>query len=122
MNNKHSSLLLLIFTVHLFFLSSCCSTSRPFYCVEGADNNGKAWNILFPANTTVTTSNLKILDESVVALEAKVPVITMSADNTSLQTEVKKITAIPYYTWCNRGSNQMQVWLPVRINDVKLNY
>ncbi|HMC84544.1 MAG TPA: beta-L-arabinofuranosidase domain-containing protein [Chitinophagaceae bacterium] len=92
------------------------------YCVEGADNNGKAWNILFPENTTVTTVNYKILDEPVIALQANVPVITTGADNASLQTEVKKVTAIPYYTWCNRGSNQMQVWLPVKINDVKLNY
>lgn len=92
------------------------------YCVEGADNNGKAWNILFPANTAVTTINYTILDEPVIALEANVPVITTGADAASLQTEVKKITAIPYYTWCNRGSNQMQVWLPVKINDVKLNY
>jgi DUF1680 family protein len=92
------------------------------YCVEGADNNGKAWNILFPENTTVTTVNYKILDEPVIALQANVPVITTGADNASLHTEVKKVTAIPYYTWCNRGSNQMQVWLPVKINDVKLNY
>ncbi|MEP6748710.1 MAG: beta-L-arabinofuranosidase domain-containing protein [Bacteroidota bacterium] len=92
------------------------------YCVEGADNNGKAWNILFPANTTVTTASYKILDEPVIALQADVPVITMGADAASLLTEIKKITAIPYYTWCNRGSNQMQVWLPVKINDVKLNY
>jgi DUF1680 family protein len=92
------------------------------YCVEGADNNGKAWNILFPANTSVTAINYTILDEPVIALEANVPVITTGADAASLQTEVKKITAIPYYAWCNRGSNQMQVWLPVKINDVKLNY
>ncbi|MEP6726514.1 MAG: beta-L-arabinofuranosidase domain-containing protein [Bacteroidota bacterium] len=92
------------------------------YCVEGADNNGKAWNIVFPVKTQVTSVPYKILDEQVVALEATVPVITMAPDSYSLQTETKKITAIPYYTWCNRGSNQMQVWLPVKINDVKLNY
>ena len=92
------------------------------YCVEGADNNGKAWNIIFPANTRVDTIGYKILDEPVIALSANVPVITMGEDAGSLQTTVKRITAIPYYTWCNRGSNQMQVWLPVKINDVKLNY
>ena len=25
-----------------------------------------------------------------------------------------RITAIPYYTWGNRGLNQMRVWLPER--------
>jgi len=92
------------------------------YCVEGADNNGKAWNMIFPGNTIIETKNYKILDEPVIALEATVPVITTGADAASLKTENKKITAIPYYTWCNRGSNQMQVWLPVKINDIKLNY
>jgi len=92
------------------------------YCVEGADNSGKAWNILFPANTAVATIDYKVLDEPVIALEANVPVITTGSDGISLATENKKITAIPYYTWCNRGSNPMQVWMPVRINDVKLNY
>jgi uncharacterized protein len=92
------------------------------YCVEGADNNGKAWNILFPEKTMVSTLSYQILDEPVIALEASVPVITTGADGISLQTQIKKITAIPYYTWCNRGSNPMQVWMPVKINDVKLNY
>lgn len=92
------------------------------YCVEGADNNGKAWNILFPESTAVNTLPYHVLDEPVTALEASVPVLTTGADGISVQVETKKITAIPYYTWCNRGSNQMQVWMPVRINDVKLNY
>lgn len=92
------------------------------YCVEGADNNGKAWNILFPEKTVVSTTSYQVLDEPVIALEAMVPVITTGADGMSLQTQTKKITAIPYYTWCNRGSNAMLVWMPVKINDVKLNY
>ena len=92
------------------------------YCVEGADNNGKAWNIIFPGATTVDTIQFQVLDEPVTALDATVPVITVGADGASLQTNRTKIRAIPYYTWCNRGSNQMQVWMPVSINDVKLNY
>jgi len=92
------------------------------YCAEGADNGGKAWNIIFPEKTEVATITGKILDEPVVLLEATVPVVITAADGFSLQTINKKITAIPYYTWCNRGSNQMQVWLPVKINDIKVNY
>ncbi len=92
------------------------------YCVEGADNNGKAWNILMPENTPVTTGNENILTESVVTLQAMVPVIDISQDGLNIQTTKKSITAIPYYTWCNRGSNPMQVWLPTSIKDIKLNY
>lgn len=92
------------------------------YCVEGADNNGKAWNIILPEKTSFTASPEKVLDEPIVSLKASVPVVTVNADGTALATEMKTITAIPYYTWANRGKNEMQIWLPVKIKDVKINY
>ncbi len=92
------------------------------YCLEGADNNGKAWNIIIPENTEFKTMDHKVLDESVQALTAEVPVVIVNDDGTSLRTETKKIIAIPYYTWANRGKNEMQVWLPTTIKDVKINY
>ena len=92
------------------------------YCVEGADNNGKAWNIIVPENTKFESIDYKVLDESVKALTANVPVVTVSEDGTLLKTEKQKIIAIPYYTWANRGKNEMQVWLPTKIKDVKINY
>jgi DUF1680 family protein len=92
------------------------------YCIEGADNNSKAWDVIIPENTKFETKDYKILDENVKALTAEVPVVTVGADGISLKTEMKKIIAIPYYTWANRGKNEMQVWLPTKITDVKLNY
>ena len=92
------------------------------YCIEGADNNGKAWNVIIPEHTKFETTDYKVLDEPVKALTAEVPVITVGEDGLSLKTEKKKIIAIPYYTWANRGKNEMQVWLPTKITDVKLNY
>jgi DUF1680 family protein len=92
------------------------------YCVEGTDNNGQAWNMIVPEETIFTDTSYFILTDPVVALKAEVPVVTVSADGLNLQTEKKKIIAIPYYTWANRGQSQMQVWLPVSIKDVKLNY
>ena len=92
------------------------------YCVEGADNNGKAWNIIVPENTRFTVIDHKVQDESVKALTAEVPVVTVGSDGLSLKTEMKKIIAIPYYAWANRGKNEMQVWLPVKIADIKINY
>ena len=92
------------------------------YCIEGADNNGKAWNIVIPENTEFTKIDYKVLDEPVKALTAEAPVITVGEDGLSLKTEKKKIIAIPYYTWANRGKNEMQVWLPTKITDVKINY
>lgn len=92
------------------------------YCVEGADNNGKAWNLLFPATADIVTTSYQVVDEPVIALRASVPVLSTSPDGLSVSTEQQQITAIPYYTWCNRGSNPMQVWMPVKINDVKINH
>ena len=92
------------------------------YCVEGADNNGKAWNIILPENTSFRYADLKVLDEPVVALLASVPVVMVNPDGVSIKTETKTITAIPYYAWANRGKNEMQVWLPTKIKDVKINY
>jgi DUF1680 family protein len=91
------------------------------YCVEGADNDGKAYNILLPTDSKIEEQPMRILDEQVVALATTVPTIQIGVDGKSIQTVAKKILAIPYYTWCNRGSNQMQVWLPTTIKDVKLN-
>ena len=92
------------------------------YCVEGTDNNGKAWNIIIPENTVFETIDYKVQNEPVKALTAEVPVVIVNEDGTSLRTEKKKIIAIPYYTWANRGKNEMQVWLPTKIKDVKINY
>lgn len=91
------------------------------YCVESTDNDGHAWNILLPDNAALSTTDKTILTEPVVAIQASVPVVTVSEDGHSVQTQNKTITAIPYYTWCNREQSQMQVWLPTKIKDIKIN-
>jgi DUF1680 family protein len=86
------------------------------YCVEGADNNGKAWNLVIPDNTNISTSEHTVLSEPVIALKADLPVLEIAADSVTVTTRMKPITAIPYYVWANRGSNEMQVWLPRKVN------
>ena len=92
------------------------------YCVEGADNNDKAWNILAPVNTQFQIEKFSVLDEPVVSIVGELPVIVTGEDRMSINTQKTKVRAIPYYTWCNRGSNAMQVWLPTSIKDIKINY
>ncbi len=92
------------------------------YCVEGADNNAKAWNIVAPSNAAFKAENFSVLDEKVVSLIADLPVLEISSDGLSAKTSNQKVRAIPYYTWCNRGSNPMQIWLPISLKDVKINY
>jgi DUF1680 family protein len=92
------------------------------YCVEGADNKEGVWNVTVPKNTNFTATDYKILDESVIALQAEVPSAKANENGDGVKIEKRKITAIPYYCWANRGANDMQVWLPTRIKEVKINY
>lgn len=92
------------------------------YCVEGVDNDGKAWNILMPDNTDFEVVEFNVMDEKVMAIKADMSVLKVSEDGSKILMEKKKITAVPYYTWANRGQNEMQVWLPTKIKDLKINY
>jgi uncharacterized protein len=91
------------------------------YCVEGADNKEGVWNLLLPENSTFSEMNYAILDEPVVALQTEVPSAYPDANGKGITIRQRKITAIPYYCWANRGANDMQVWLPTRIKEVKIN-
>ncbi|NDC77631.1 MAG: glycoside hydrolase family 127 protein [Chitinophagia bacterium] len=92
------------------------------YCVEGTDNEGHAWNLVVPENTAFDTASLHIADERVTTVTANVPVLTIAPDGQSAQTEIRRMTAIPYYAWANRGKTEMQVWLPTAIREIKINY
>jgi len=91
------------------------------YCVEGADN-GDVWNIFLPADAKFVEKSHQVSSEQVIALQTKVMSAKASADEKSIIIEKRRITAIPYYAWANRGPNSMQVWLPTKIRDVKINY
>ncbi|HQQ98668.1 MAG TPA: glycoside hydrolase family 127 protein [Cyclobacteriaceae bacterium] len=91
------------------------------YCVEGADNNGKAWDLILPDGVAFKTAYQKDLLEGVTTIQFQAPTVQISGDGQAVTTEVKTITAIPYYAWCNRGQNSMQVWLPRKIKDIKIN-
>lgn len=89
------------------------------YCIEGADNDGKALNIVMTPDTKLTTVESTVLNEPVIALKGEVIAANIAPDKMSILTQKRTITAIPYYAWCNRGSNQMQVWIPVSFPDLK---
>jgi len=68
------------------------------------------------------TEKFSVLDENVISIVGDLPVIQTNADGSSISTQKTKVRAIPYYAWCNRGSNPMQVWLPTSVKDIKINY
>ncbi len=92
------------------------------YCVEGADNKEGVWNLIFPGNTHFTTTAYKILDEPVIAIQAELASAVANKSGDGIEIQKRKVTAIPYYCWANRGANAMQVWLPTKIREVKINY
>jgi DUF1680 family protein len=92
------------------------------YCVEGADNKDGVWNIVVPEKTKFTEIDHKVLDEPVIALQAEALSAVPGENGHGIKMEKRKITAIPYYCWANRGANAMQVWLPTKIREIKINY
>jgi uncharacterized protein len=92
------------------------------YCVEGTDNDGKAWNFVVPENVKFETTYRIDLLGGVNTIKFNGLVAGISADGKRIETIEKTITAIPYYSWNNRGKSEMQVWLPVSFNDIKINY
>ena len=70
------------------------------YCFEDADNAIGAEKISISSRAKFQIEPSTILDEPILSL-------------TTNMGDGNKIEAIPYYTWCNRGSNGMRVWIPV---------
>ena len=89
------------------------------YCAEWPDNNGKTSNIIIPASANFTTEFKPALLNGVTVLKTEVPaVIINGAENIS--TVKQSFTAIPYYSWANRGKGEMMVWFPTQIKDIDL--
>ncbi len=91
------------------------------YCVEGVDNYNDVWNIVLPSTAAFSTAPFQIKDEKIISLVATLPVTEIIDEGKSMRVVEKPVRAIPYYAWCNRGSSPMQVWLPTKINRIKIN-
>jgi uncharacterized protein len=89
------------------------------YCAEWIDNNGKASNFILPNNTTFTSQYESNLLNGVVTLKANIPAIIIN-NNESVTTKNQSFTAIPYYSWANRGKGEMTIWFPSQINDIEI--
>jgi DUF1680 family protein len=90
------------------------------YCAEWVDNNGKTGNIIIPANAMFTTEYKADLLNGVVVLKSNVPAVIVNSDGSSVSTENRTFTAIPYYAWAHRGKGEMMIWLPTKVKDVDL--
>jgi DUF1680 family protein len=89
------------------------------YCAEWVDNNGKTNNLVVPDYTRFTTEFKADLLNGVTVLNAEVPAVIIENAN-SISTVKQKFTAIPYYSWANRGQGEMMVWFPTAIKGIEL--
>jgi uncharacterized protein len=48
-----------------------------------------------------------------------VPAVIIN-NNESISTQKQIFTAIPYYSWANRGKGEMTVWFPTQVKDIEL--
>lgn len=90
------------------------------YCAEWKDNNGKASNLVVPKNTVFETAYEPGLLNGVTVLKATVKSVNIDETAQTVTTENKTMTAIPYYSWANRGKGEMMVWFPEKITDIAL--
>jgi DUF1680 family protein len=90
------------------------------YCAEWKDNDGKATNIIIPKNAAFTPEYRAGLLNGVTVLKAGVKVVQVDAGGQNISTQNKTLTAIPYYSWANRGKGEMTVWFPQQVKYVDL--
>jgi len=90
------------------------------FCVEHADNNGKALNLILPDQVQLNSSFDAALMGGMQVITGTAPVVVPTEDGLGMRTEQKEFRAIPYFAWANRGQGEMQVWLPRKVTGVKL--
>ncbi|MCA0382059.1 MAG: glycoside hydrolase family 127 protein [Bacteroidetes bacterium] len=88
------------------------------YCAEWADNNGRAANLILPAQASFTSSWEPAMLNGVMLLKSTANALQINGSN--VQTVTQPFVAIPYYAWANRGKGEMMLWLPEQIADVQI--
>jgi DUF1680 family protein len=89
------------------------------YCAEWKDNNNKTCNLIIPAETIFTPVFNSDILHGVMTLTAEVPAVILNNPE-EISTRKQMLTAIPYYSWANRGKGEMTVWFPEKVKDIEL--
>ncbi|HRO70737.1 MAG TPA: glycoside hydrolase family 127 protein, partial [Chitinophagaceae bacterium] len=91
------------------------------YCVEAADNRETAWNFIVDEQPAFRVNYEKDLLGGVNTIVFDASVLEPSSSNNSISIVKKPVKAIPYFSWNNRGAQEMQVWLPTSIKTILVN-
>ncbi len=87
------------------------------YCAEWPDNDCDILSIIINQNPQFEVKDAEL---KTVNPEAQYPIVDLVTDaqelkfndNGQLVARDVKLTLIPYYAWCHRGSGKMEVWIP----------
>ena len=81
------------------------------YCFEGADNGAAVQNLVIPPGTEFTPEYRSNLLGGVTVLNGTAAAVFRTGKD-QVTSVPFKVTAMPYYANANRGTCQMQVWMP----------
>jgi uncharacterized protein len=90
------------------------------YCAEWPDNNGRASNIVLPANTVFTAEYKPGMLNGITVVETEATALITDTKENKVNTVKQSFMAIPYYAWANRGKGEMTVWFPETIKDIDI--
>lgn len=80
------------------------------YCLEGADQGDSTVQSIVIDTTAIVNAAYKPGKLNGIT-ELTMPGIIVTRDSTVTDSK-RTVTAIPYYSWNNRGSGEMEVWIP----------
>lgn len=89
------------------------------YCAESADNDFDIQSMLLPAHPTFETTDRPDLLNGIKQLKTQAQVLSYDTQG-RLQTRNVSLSLIPYYAWNHRGIGKMMVWMPQRVQAVKI--
>lgn len=83
------------------------------YCLEGPDNlDGSVMNIVVDKDAVIKSQFAPNLLNGVVTLQMPGWSTKRKVNSDELIRSKQTVTAIPYYSWANRGPSEMEVWIP----------
>jgi DUF1680 family protein len=90
------------------------------YCAEWKDNAGKPSSFIVAKDVVFTPSYNDDLLNGVTVLKAEVKSIQVDEAGQNVTTTNSTLTAIPYYSWANRGKGEMTVWFPEQVKYIDI--
>ncbi|MBO4905975.1 MAG: glycoside hydrolase family 127 protein [Bacteroidaceae bacterium] len=80
------------------------------YCAEHPDNDFDISGVLINQAPKFTLDNASVANTPIKTLTTDAQLLNFDGQGRLLTSDVR-LTLIPYYAWCHRGSGKMQVWL-----------